>query len=152
MLIIKPSVEEVRAGLESWDWLDFSGLTPIAASCFGDVFFDSGAAIFFLDVIAGEIKEVCKTRSDLQDILNSPEGQDEYLLGWLVDELTKGGMSLSQGECYDFKVSPILNGPIEPNNVSKMSFQASLNVAGQIHKQVKDLPVGTVIKSVKVAD
>lgn len=152
MLIIRPSIEEINAGLESWDWLDFSGLTPIVATCFGDVFFDSGEEVLFLDTLSGKLKPICKNKAELQEILNTQEGNDEYLLGWLVDELVQSGLNLGPGECYDFKLSPILNGDIAAHNVSKMSFKVSLNISGQIHKQTKDLPVGTVITGVKEAD
>jgi len=152
VLIIRPEIEDIAQGLESWDWIDFKGLTPIVASSFGDIFFDSGSEILFLDTLGGQLKSVCGTKAELQEILNTPEGQDEYLLAGLVEALHRSGLQLEPGQCYDFTISPALGGLIEPSNVKVMSLKVSLNCAGQIHKQVKDLPVGTVISEVKLAD
>jgi hypothetical protein len=35
------SADEYARGLESWAWLELAGKTPLFASLFGDVFFDS---------------------------------------------------------------------------------------------------------------
>jgi hypothetical protein len=152
LYLINPTIDDIKSALESWDWIDFSGLTPIAVSCFGDIFFDSESAIYFLDTLEGRLKEICKTRTELQALLNTTEGQDEFLLGGLVDAIRARGVELKEGECYDFKVSPVLGGPIEVENVWKMNFEVSLNIAGQIHRQVKDLPPGTKITEVRLAD
>jgi hypothetical protein len=62
------------------------------------------------------------------------------------------GLVLNEGECYEFKISPFLNGPVSFDNLQKMSFKVSLHITGQLLKQVKDLPPGTKITEVRFED
>ena len=153
MLTISPSAVDLERGLESWDWLCFDGLTPILVSSFGDVFFDSLDGIQFLDTIEGKLKRIANDRGDLKRLLSTVKGQDELFLGGLVlAARDQFGLVLEDGECYDFKVSPALSGSFAPENMQKMSFVVKLNLCGQLHKQIKDLPPGTKINSFKFSD
>lgn len=149
-LIEMPTKEKLARGLASWDWIDFSRLTPLAVSSFGDVFFDSGDSIVFLDTIEGKLTEVCGTQEHLEEIFSTEEGQDKYLLGGLVLSARESGLMLGAGECYHFKVEPIIGGAASVSNMTKMDFEIGLNILGQIHKQVKDLPIGAKITGVKL--
>ncbi len=60
------------------------------------------------------------------------------------------GLTLENWECYNFKVSPALNGTIDLSNLQKMSFKVSLHMSGQLIKQIKDLPIGTKVSGVKI--
>ncbi|PHS63023.1 MAG: hypothetical protein COB09_12375 [Thalassobium sp.] len=150
MLLIEQSRNDILDALESWDWIDFSNKTPFATTAFGDVFFESREGIFFLDSIGGSLDKVARTKKELQDILNTEDGQDHFLMAGLVMAARDEGLILDEGECYDFKVSPSLSGPMELSNLQKMSFKVSLHIAGQLMKQLKDLPIGTKISSIKL--
>jgi len=150
VLIVQQKPEDIKDGLESWDWLDFSGKTPFATTCFGDVFFESDEGIYFLDSIGGSFDKVAASKAELQEILNTEDGQDHYLMAGLVELARDSGLILEEGECYDFKVSPSLSGPMDLSNMQKMSFKVSLHIAGQLMKQIKDLPPGTKISEVKL--
>ena len=152
VLLVNQAKEDIEEALEAWDWVDFSGKVPFVTTCFGDVFFDSEDGVFFLDSISGTLEKVASSKSDLQNILNTPDGQDHFLMAGLVEAAFDAGLTLNEGECYDFKVSPALNGPMDSANITTMSFKVSLHVAGQIMKQIKDLPPGTVITEVKLED
>ena len=152
MFLIKPSKEEILEGLESWDWHDFTGKEPIAVTAFGDVFFESKEGIYFLDKVSGEFTVVCKTKEELEKILNTPDGQDHYLMSEIVLLARERGLLLNEGECYEFKIAPFLSGPIEFDNLQKMDFKISLHITGQLIKQVKDLPPGTKINKVILND
>ncbi|MDH5178094.1 MAG: DUF1851 domain-containing protein [Gammaproteobacteria bacterium] len=152
MLLMFPDKETIFAGLESWDWYDFSEMTPIAVTAFGDVFFESSAGIYFLDKVSGDFTVVCKTKSELEAILNTPDGRDHYLMAELVLLAIGRGLVLDEGECYEFKVAPFLNGPIEYDNLQKMDFKISLHITGQLIKQVTNLPPGAKISEIKISD
>jgi len=122
--------------------------TTLKNTAFGDVFFESDEGIFFLDSLSGTLDKVSNTKAELQNVLNTPDGQDHYLMAGLVSIARENGLILESGECYDFKVSPSLNGAMDLENLQKMDFKVSLNISGQITKQIKDLPVGTNIGSV----
>ena len=150
MFIIHPQIEDINDGLESWDWLDFTGKNPFVATAFGDVFFEAKEGIYFLDTVSGKLEFVCDSKQALEKILNTPEGQDHYLMSELVLLAREQGLVLSEGECYEFIIAPILSGAIEFDNLQKMDFKVSLHINGQLLKQVKDLPPGTKINEVKL--
>jgi hypothetical protein len=153
LLTITPSQVDLERGLESWDWICFNDLKPILVSSFGDIFFESPTGIQFLDTIEGKLKRIASDRSDLQKQLSTVQGEDEFLLAGLVFAARERlHLCLQPGECYDFKVPPVLSGAISPENLQKMSFVVKLNICGQIHKQVKDLTPGTKIGALKFSD
>ncbi|MGR9053819.1 MAG: T6SS immunity protein Tdi1 domain-containing protein, partial [Gammaproteobacteria bacterium] len=121
---------------------------PFITTCFGDIFFDSDEGIYFLDSLGGTFEKVASSKSELQGILNTEDGQDHFLMADLAIAAQENGLSLCEGECLDFKVSPILGGPLTVDNLHVMSFKVALDVAGQIMRQVKDLPPGTKIDKV----
>ena len=149
MLLIEQSRNGIDDALESWDWMDFSDKTPFITTAFGDILFESKEGIFFLDSIGGSLDKVTVTKKELQNILNTEDGQDHFLMAGLVVAARNEGLFLDEGECYDFKVSPALSGPMDIGNLQKMSFKVSLHIAGQLMKQLKDLPPGTKINSIK---
>ena len=59
-------------------------------------------------------------------------------------------MDLGLGQCYSYKLPPILNGPIEPSNIEPADLPVHFSLLGQIHRQVKDLPEGTPIHEFKI--
>ncbi len=150
VLVVKQKPEDIEDALEAWDWLDFSGKTPVITTCFGDVFFESDEGIYFLDSIGGSLDKVATSKSELQDILNTEDGKDHFLMAGLVALARDSGLILEEGECYDFTISPALSGSMELSNMQKMSFKVSLHISGQLMKQIKDLPPGTKISEVKL--
>ena len=150
MLVIKQDIAEIKKGLEAWDWIDFSGKEPLITTCFGDVFFESNDGIYFLDTLEGSLEKVAPSKEALQEILNTEEGQDHFLMAGLALAAQASGLTIGPGQCLDFKVSPVLGGTLTVDNIDVMSFVLSLDIAGQIMKQVKDLPPGTKIDNVTI--
>jgi hypothetical protein len=58
---------------------------------------------------------------------------------------------LESGECYDWKVDPALGGKISADEIVKRSFVVKVNISGQLHRQIKDLPPGTKINRVTIS-
>jgi hypothetical protein len=150
VFLIHPSTDEINDGLEAWDWLDFSGKEPFAVTAFGDVFFDSDDGVYFLDKVSGELEVVCDTKKELEGILNTTDGQDHFLMSELVLLARERGLILEDGECYEFKIAPMLNGEMVFDNLQKMDFKVSLHITGQLIGQVKDLPEGTKLGDIKL--
>ena len=135
--------------LESWAWLDVADKVPVLASLFGDVFLQDRDGYWFLDSLEGSLTKIARTRDELQAILDTERGQDQYLLGGLALAADRRGIHLQPNEVYDFAVAPVLGGKAEVENVVAMDFVVSLHIAGQLHHQVRDLPPGTRITGVK---
>lgn len=114
----------------------------MAVTAFGDVFFVALTGIWFLDTLEGTLTRVCGSRQELAEILESDEGKNHYLFAGFVQRAAREGMSLGAGECYGFKVAPILGGAVGFENVEKRSLPDSLHDAGQMHAQIRKRPEG----------
>jgi hypothetical protein len=151
MLLTKTFTPETFArALESWSWIGIDNKAPVLASLFGDVFLQDAQGYWFLDSLEGTLTRVATTRDELQAKLDAEEGQDNFLLGGLAMAAERLGILLQPDEVYDFKIPPLLGGKTDVDNIVKMDFVVSLNIAGQLHDQVRHLPPGTKIKGIKV--
>jgi Domain of unknown function (DUF1851) len=132
--------------LESWSFLDLSSKSPALTSPFGDVFFQAPDGIWWLDTVEGELLRPWDDQEAFRSELSTAEGQDRYLLAGLARGAHRAGLRPGRDEIYDFKVAPILGGGFDVTNVQIADFVVAVNIAGQIHGQVRDLPPGTRIK------
>lgn len=152
-LLIYPSPDDVRRGLDGWRWIGLAGLTVIAVSAFGEPFFQTGdGAIVQLDTLDGSKRVVADNLPAFAAALLEPEGRDELLLGGLVAAARSAGIVPAPGECYDFTHPPALGGAMDVAHMTTLSLVVKLDLAGQLHEQVKDLPPGTPVDRITIAD
>jgi hypothetical protein len=151
MLLTKTFTPEVYArALESWSWIGVENKVPVLTSLFGDVFLQDAQGYWFLDSLEGTLTMVATTRDEMQTKLDTAEGQDNFLLGGLAMSAERLDILLKPDEVYDFKIPPVLGGKIGIDNIVTMDFVVSLNIAGQLHDQIRNLPPGTKIKGIQV--
>lgn len=143
---------EFTRGLEAWGWLDIAAKAPIFASPFGDVFFQAPDGFWWLDTLEGHLSRPWATADALRADLNTPEGQDQYLLAGLAFGAAERGLRPNATQVYGFATPPVLGGAIDLDNVEIIDFVVALHIAGQIHRQVKDLPPGTPISGISITD
>jgi hypothetical protein len=152
-LWIAPSTEDVRNALGGWTWIGLDGLRAIAVSAFGDVFFHAAdGGVRHLDTVTGRLSPVAASIPDFTAKLLEADQRDALLFAGLVMAARARGMLLAPGQCYDFKVPPVLGGKAEIDQVDTQFFVVKLDLAGQVHQQVKDLPPGTKIGKVVISD
>lgn len=144
-------IDAYSAALESWSFLELADKQPLFTSPFGDVFLQAADGFWFLDVIGGELNHRWSTEQEFSECLNSRAGQDEYLMIGLATAADEAGLKPNASEVYGFGVPPVLGGATEVSNVELSDFIVALNFAGQIHKQVRDLPSGTPISGVSLS-
>jgi hypothetical protein len=150
-LIRRFDSETFSRGFEDWAWLtQGKQLEPIAASMFGDVFLQGPDAVWFLDMMEGDLSPEWPDAQVLQAELNTPDGQDQYLLGGIVAGASEKGIVAGPGQVLMFSVLPVLGGPISPDNVEAMDYVVASSICGQIHRQLRDLPAGTQITRLTV--
>ena len=147
---IAPELDKLRSALNAWLWLGLEGKTPIRVTAFADVFFSAPDGVWFLDTLEGKLERVCTSVHDLDQIVATEEARDRYLLAGLVDRAISEGMTLEAGQCYDFRINPVLGGAVAFENVEAQDFLVALHIAGQIHEQVRNLPPGTKINAVTI--
>ena len=144
-------VDAFREALESWSWLPLAGKVPVLATAFGDVILQDAEGYWFLDAAGGKLDKIASNRDELRAALSSPEGRDQYLLAGLAHEAETQGLMLAESEVFDFTQPPVLGGQFVVENLQIKDFVVSLNISGQIHNQVRNLPPGTKISNVKIS-
>lgn len=151
-LVKKFSPEQFTQALRTWRWLVPQSAVPLLASSFGDIFFAYDKMIYFLDLVNGSFDSIACSLADLENLLQSPSGQEDYLMATLSITLQESGKTLAPHEIFDFKQAPKLGGNLSPKNIQVMDFVTALQILGQIHQQIKDLPPGTEITGVSFTD
>lgn len=146
-------VDTFARGLADWAWLLAERqIRPIAASLFGDVFFQADDGVWFLDSLEGTLTLQWATAQELQAALNTPEGQDQYLLGGIVQAAAAKGVVPGPDQVLIFSVHPALGGPISAENVETMDYVVASSICGQLRQQLKDLPPGTKITGISFGE
>ena len=135
--------------LESWGWIGLGGKVPVL-SLFGHVFLQSVEGYWYLDVIGGSLELLWPDAATLQAVLDTEEGQDGFLLGGLAFGADRRGLVLAKNEVFAFNPPPVFGGPFDVANLTAMDFVVAVNIAGQIHEQVRSLPSGTKVGRVTV--
>lgn len=142
MYFIEPKPKAVAGALEAWSWIGLAGKSPFLITAFADIFFEASDGLWFLDTLEGKLKKMPPTKEELKQLLSTDEGMDLYLFSGFVDRAIREGMVLAEGECYDFKLNPVVGGLVDYSNVGKMGFLAALHVRGQLHEQVRRMRPG----------
>jgi hypothetical protein len=82
--------------------------------------------------------------------LDTTIGQSEYLMLELALAAEAAGVAVQGNEVYDSSVPPALGAPLNVGNVATSDFVVKLNIAGQIHGQLRKMPPGTKISGVSI--
>jgi hypothetical protein len=144
------SQDQYADALESWSWVGLDGKVPVLSSLFGHVFLQSVEGYWYLDVIGGSLDLLWPDSATLHAALDTEDGQDDFLLGGLAYGANRRGLVLAENDVFDFNPPPVLGGPFDAANLTAMDFVVAVNIAGQIHEQVRNLPAGTKIGRVTV--
>jgi len=137
-------------GLRSWGWIGIDGLTPMYATVFGDLFLMAAdGGVWFLDTVGGTLEQAAPDLATLQRAITEPA--QRYLMVDLATACERRGILAAPGRVLSFRQPPVLGGAIDdPDNVEESDFVVCLNIMGQIHNQVRDLPPGTTIGKVVI--
>jgi len=143
--------ELLAQALADWAWMpQLADKAPIFASSFGDLFLQSQDGSWFLDTLEGTLTRVCDNPQVLEAQLNTPEGQDKFLMAGLAIAAHESGLVPGDGEVLSFKVPPVLGGQLDTANIEVSDLVVALSLLGQIHQQIKELPPGTPVSEVTI--
>lgn len=151
-LIRNFSPEQFSRALESWSWIGIGDKSPVFTSPFGDVFFRSTDGFWWLDTLEATLTQQWANADELKAALNTPDGQDRVLLAGLAASAERRAVTPTAAQVYGFKIAPVVGGEIGVGNVEAIDFVVSLNILGQLHEQIRDLPPGTPISGFAVAN
>ena len=145
-LLIRTADLDCPRLLSYWRWLLQKGYHPIVMTAFGDWFLlDDDGSVHFLDLVAGKLSKAAETGDEFKRIMGLPEKLDEWFMAGLVESLLECGMVLGPGECYGYKLPPIVGGQLEVENIEPTNIVIHQSLLSQIHEQTRNLPEGTKI-------
>ena len=152
-LLIEPPDLDPDILQHGWAWLVKGELRAIAASKFGDWFLERpDGTVEMLDAVEGSLSQVASSHSEFQQLINTREKQEQWLLSELVFTLHEKKIIPARGECYSFKLPLILGGKAVSDNVEVCDFRVWVSICGQIHEQTRGLPEGTRISGFRVEE
>lgn len=138
--------------IEDWRWLAPLPLIPFLITTIGDMFLQHTAGdIFWLDTLEGKLEHVANTYEHFKSEMVKPENFTQWFLPDFI-ELLRSEIPLEPGNCYSPIVPPIIGGKMELSNFHSYLLVVHFVCQGQIHRQVKDLPPGTLITGVNVVE
>jgi hypothetical protein len=132
--------------LGEWTWLVPNEFTVWLMNRFGDLFFVfEDGTVHMLDVGAGSLKLVAKSRNDFGAKVDEDDKANDWFMIPLIDQLVAAGITLKEGQCYSYKLPPVLGGDYTVANTCVLPIAEHYGAYGSIHNQIKDLPYGTQV-------
>jgi len=137
--------------LSEWRWLLDTSYQIVLVSSLGDLFLaDAAGRIHWLDAGAARLTEVAASLDEFQQLRQQPVHATEWFATQMVGDLLQSGLRLARGQCFSYKVPPMLGGAWEAANFEPTDLSVHFSILGQVCRQVRDLPEGTPVSSVKV--
>ncbi len=139
--------------LSEWRWFLPEGMVLRMVSTLGDAFLsDSEGKIYWLDVGGAELTNIAENKEQFDALRQQPEYADKWFVPLLVGDLLSSGKMLATNQCFSYKIPLTLGGLFEPENFEPCHISVHFSTLGQIQQQVKHLPIGTKIDSVRLGD
>jgi hypothetical protein len=138
---------------EDWTWLIGTDKKVIMISAIGDMFLmaDSGE-VYWLDVGLGNLQLVANDIQEFKTKLENIEQVNDWFMIDLTMELRESDRKLNEGQIYSYKKLPVIGGDYSVDNFQPTDIEVHFSFAGQIHRQIKDLPDGARIDKIKFVD
>ncbi|WP_056102728.1 T6SS immunity protein Tdi1 domain-containing protein [Lysobacter sp. Root667] len=145
-LTFVPTPEALEEFRSSWGWFVPDEMMAFMAATSGDLFFEAAdGAVHWLDTGRGELSRVAASRDEFLAAMRA-DGGNEWLMTPVVEELLGAGAVVGDGQCFGYKVLPILGGDYTADNMVPMSAVAWYGSSGWYHQQLHDLPDGTHVR------
>ena len=141
-----------NAVLDDWRWLVGDQLQLWHVTKAGDALLRHSAdgSIHFLDVKSGAVERIADHEAAFEAAVGSASNADRWLMSKVVDGQAALGMQPGADQCLSFQHPPALGGAISPDNLELCGILVHFSIAGQIHRQIKDLPPGTRIDELEI--
>lgn len=142
----RPSLLEVLS--TKWSWVLPSEATRVLAqNRFGNVLVEVGDGSIWRvcpeDVTAAKVAE---SEAALPELWADQEFQTDWTGEAWIEAAEPALGPPGEGQCYGFKIWPVLGGAYEVENMAIKSMLEWLAVSGDVGSQIRDLPPGTEIR------
>ncbi len=144
--------EKSEALLADWRWLVGDDVQIILVSALGDLFLaDQAGNILWLDVGVARLTQIAASREEFLQFMQQPANANEWFIPNLIGDLITAGQQLTAGQCYSYKVPPMLSGRIELINFEPADLLVHCSMFGQIGQKIQHLPEGTKIDNISIS-
>lgn len=121
--LIEPTGHDWPALLASSMKLLPEGAGVWAVNRIGDVIgVAADGAVYWLDVGTEQVARIAASRDDFMVKINEGSNAKQWLATPLIDDCVAAGMTLQPGQCYGFKVAPLLGGDYVVENMEPMAL------------------------------
>lgn len=146
ILEINLDPQNAKQLLQNWSWLVPDRYVPFSMTAFGDWFLEGpGGKVYLLDLVAGNLKQIMASKAEFYATRGTQENLDEWYMAELAYLCYERGIRPGRGQCLGYKIPPVLNGELVPENIEVTNVIIHQSIMAQIHRGVKDLPEGTRI-------
>jgi hypothetical protein len=147
--LIDQSGKDWQELLGGWADLLPSVLTIWLVNRFGDVILvmDDGS-VHLLDIGGGRLERIADSKDHFADQANTSENANNWLLMPLVDQCLRAGLVLDAGQCYGYKIPPLLGGEYAVENAVTIDLVQNYSFLADLWQQTKELPDGTRVRLV----
>ena len=136
--LIDPTGYDWPALLASWMRLLPQGAGVWAVNRIGDVFVVAGdGAVYWLDVGTEHVSRIAANRDDFLSKVNEGTNAKQWLATPLIDECLAAGMTLAAGQCYGFKIAPLLGGDYVVENMAPVALEAHYRALAEVGARQK---------------
>ncbi len=150
-LTISPDGVDLNGLLSDWEWAIPEPLRPVLLTAMGDAFAQGeSGAVYFIDMVEGTITSVADDGPSFQSLLSDTQFVTDHMFPSRIVQLRNAGKTLQPTHVYSHKQPLVLGGSDDADNVDMTDVSVHVSIHGQIHRQVKDLPDGASIDSIKI--
>lgn len=141
-----------EALLNDWRWLIGPTKQPILLAAIGDAYLQDAedGSVHLLDVGGGGVEQIAASVDLFREMLADSEFVNDSFVPQVIVQLRNAGKTLAPGQIYSYEHPPVLGGGYDVSNLVPTDIAVHFGVLGQIHEQVRDLPEGASIDSIRI--
>ena len=129
----------------NWAWILDDPTQVLMVNAFGNVLVTCHDGTLWR--VIPEVLTARKVRDDKNYLaaFDDEKFREQWFLEGVADAAEAALGSSREGQCYAFKIWPIMGGGFTPDNMYLATTTEWLAVSGDVGQQIKDLPSGTTI-------
>ncbi len=138
--------------LSDWRWLIGEGpIGVLAVAAIGNLFLkEPSGRVYLLEIEDGEYQCIAESAEQFQEKLGNRHNRGAWLQTAIVREIRNRGLKIGPGQCYGSKIPAVLGGEPGPENIEAVDVLAHVSSLGQVHRQARGMPGGSVIDEIRV--
>ncbi|MFL5240785.1 MAG: T6SS immunity protein Tdi1 domain-containing protein [Gemmataceae bacterium] len=136
---------------EAWGWMGLEPAEVVAANSFGNLIIRATDGAFWrICPEEWSCQKIASNSEDFATVSSANKFRIEWEMSRLVEQAREKLGPLPEGRCYCLKVPAVIGGAYEVTNMGTISLVELTSFAGDMAKQIKDLPDGSKIE-IKIA-